>query len=65
MKEASANMDFENAAKYRDQMNSLNIILEKQKIVNPNLVDQDIIGMARGGIDEVCVQVFFIRTGGR
>ncbi len=48
MKEASANMDFENAAKYRDQMNSLNIILEKQKIVNPNLVDQDIIGMARG-----------------
>ena len=62
MKEASTNMNFENAAKYRDQINSLNIILEKQKIANPNLVDQDIIGMARG-IDEVCVQVFFIRTG--
>ena len=62
MKKASDNLDFENAAKYRDQINSLNIILEKQKIVSSNLTDQDIIGMARG-IDEVCVQVFFIRAG--
>ena len=62
MKKASDNLDFENAAKYRDQINSLNIILEKQKIVSSNLTDQDIIGVARS-IDEVCVQVFFIRTG--
>lgn len=62
MKKSAEDLDFENAAKYRDQINSLNIILEKQKIVNPNLIDQDIIGMARG-IDEVCVQVFFIRAG--
>ena len=62
MKKASENLDFENAARYRDQIKSLNIILEKQKIVTPNLIDQDIIGMARG-IDEVCIQVFFVRTG--
>lgn len=62
MKKASNDLDFENAAKYRDQINSLNTILEKQKIVGSNLIDQDIIGMARG-IDEVCVQVFFIRAG--
>jgi len=62
MIEAAENMDYENAAKYRDQINSLNIILEKQKIVSSNLIDQDIIGMARG-IDEVCIQVFFIRSG--
>ncbi|WP_077368468.1 excinuclease ABC subunit UvrC [Anaerosalibacter sp. Marseille-P3206] len=59
---ASSKMDFESAAKYRDQINSLKVILEKQKIVSTNIVDQDVIGMARG-IEEVCVQVFFIRSG--
>lgn len=63
MKKASENMDFENAAKYRDQINSLNVILEKQKVINTsNVTDQDVIGMAKG-VDEVCVQVFFIRSG--
>lgn len=62
MKKAAENLDFESAAKYRDQINSLKLILEKQKIVSSNLMDQDIIGMARG-IEDVCVQVFFIRSG--
>lgn len=62
MKKAAENLDFESAAKYRDQINSLNIILEKQKVVSSNIIDQDVIGMARG-IDEVCIQVFFIRGG--
>ncbi|QQY79112.1 excinuclease ABC subunit C [Keratinibaculum paraultunense] len=62
MYEASKNLDFESAAKYRDQINSLKTVLEKQKVVTANLIDQDIIGMAKG-IDEVCVQVFFIRSG--
>ena len=63
MKEASVNLDFELAAKYRDQINSLNILHEKQKIISTtNMIDQDVIGMARG-IEEVCVQVFFIRGG--
>ena len=62
MYEASKNLDFESAAKYRDQINSLKTILEKQKVVTTNLIDQDIIGMAKG-IDEVCVQVFFVRSG--
>ncbi len=62
MKKAAENMDYENAAKFRDQVNSLNVILEKQKIVSSNIIDQDIIGMAKG-IDEVCIQVFFIRSG--
>lgn len=62
MNNASKELDFESAAKYRDQINSLRHILEKQKIVSATLIDQDIIGMARG-IDEVCVQVFFVRSG--
>lgn len=63
MIEASENLEFETAAKYRDQINSLKLLNEKQKIVSTtNLVDQDVIGMARG-IEEVCVQIFFIRSG--
>lgn len=62
MKKASEELDFENAAKYRDQINSLEVILEKQKIVSTTLIDQDIIGMAKG-IDDACLQVFFVRGG--
>ncbi|HHV46634.1 MAG TPA: excinuclease ABC subunit UvrC [Tissierellia bacterium] len=63
MKKASQELDFESAAKYRDQMNSLKIILEKQKVVSTSsLIDQDVIGMARG-VEDVCIQVFFIRSG--
>lgn len=62
MKKASENLDFESAAIFRNQINSLNVILEKQKIVSTNIIDQDVIGMARG-IEEVCVQIFFIRSG--
>lgn len=63
MKEASKKLDFESAAKYRDQINSLNLLHERQKIVSTtHLVDQDVIAMARG-IEEVCIQIFFIRDG--
>ena len=34
MKEAAKNLDFESAAKYRDQINSLNHLHERQKIVS-------------------------------
>lgn len=63
MKNAAKQLDFENAAKYRDQLNSLNVLKEKQKIVTAsNQIDQDIIAMARG-VEEVCVQIFFVRDG--
>lgn len=62
MKAASEKLDFENAAKYRDQIQSLKHILEKQKIISTDMEDQDVIAMARG-IENVCIQVFFIRTG--
>lgn len=63
MKKASMDLNFELAAKYRDEINSLNLLHEKQKItVAANTIDQDVIGMARG-IEEVCIQVFFIREG--
>ena len=62
MVKASKDLNFEDAAKYRDQINSLNHILEKQKIVSTTLIDQDIIAMARG-LDESLIQVFFVRSG--
>jgi len=62
MQEAAENLDFERAAVLRDQILSLEKVLEKQKIVSTDMLDQDYIAMARG-MDEVCIQVFFIREG--
>lgn len=63
MKAAAANLDFEGAAKLRDQVNSLRTLQEKQKIVTASSsTDQDVIAMARG-VEEVCVQIFFVRAG--
>lgn len=63
MKEASKNLEFEEAARYRDQINSLRDIMKKQKISNvQNDTDQDVIAMANFD-EEACVQVFFIRNG--
>ncbi|MBS4534803.1 excinuclease ABC subunit UvrC [Clostridium sp. D2Q-14] len=62
MNTASKNLDFEEAARYRDQLLSLQHILEKQKIVSTNIVDQDIVAMAKG-TDDAIVQIFFVRNG--
>ncbi len=59
---AADDMQFEQAAKLRDQIKALTQIAEQQKIVSSDLTDQDIIAMARG-FDEACVMVFFVRTG--
>ncbi|OPJ54964.1 excinuclease ABC subunit UvrC [Alkalithermobacter paradoxus] len=63
MKEASLNLEFEKAASIRDRIKSLEEILEKQKVTSTdNLLDQDVIGMAKAH-DEACIQVFFVRDG--
>lgn len=63
MKRSAELMDFEEAAKYRDQISSLKDIIEKQKISNVSREsDEDVVAMAN--IDgEACVQIFFIRNG--
>jgi len=62
MQEAADNLDFERAAVLRNQILALEKVLEKQKVVSTDMVDQDIIAMARGN-GNVCIQVFFIREG--
>ncbi|WP_101773904.1 excinuclease ABC subunit UvrC [Peptostreptococcus faecalis] len=63
MEEYSKNMMFEEAAEYRDKINSVTELMQKQKITNTQSdLDQDVIAMANNE-DEACVQIFFIRNG--
>ena len=62
MQEASENLEFEKAIEYRDLLNSVKQIAQKQKITNSDMEDKDIIAMSADGWDAV-VQVFFIRDG--
>ncbi len=62
MTEASENLDFEEAAQYRDLIDSIRRVTERQKITAEDNEDRDIVALARGG-DEAVVQVFFIRGG--
>ncbi len=62
MKAASDAMEFEKAIEYRELLNSVKQIAQKQKITNSDMEDKDIIAMAVDGEDAV-VQVFFIRDG--
>lgn len=62
MYEASEDMEYEKAAEYRDQLESVNTIAKKQKIVDTAMDDKDIIAFAKSD-NEAVVQVFFIRNG--
>ena len=62
MSAAAAKLEFERAAQLRDQIAAVEKVLEKQKIVNLTEDDQDVVAFAVGK-DEVCVQVFFVRSG--
>lgn len=62
MAKAAQELNFERAAKYRDQINALKNLAEKQKIVSTSDADQDYISMAISD-DKVCIMVFFVRSG--
>ena len=62
MKEASENMDFEEAIRYRELLQSVRAVSQKQKITDTDGEDKDIIALAKEETDAV-VQVFFIRGG--
>ncbi|MCQ2519248.1 MAG: excinuclease ABC subunit UvrC [Lachnospiraceae bacterium] len=63
MEKASEEMDFEEAIKYRDLIESAKRIIERQKISdNTGFDDKDIIAQAHDETDAV-VQVFFVRNG--
>ena len=61
MQQASDNLEFEAAARYRDSLLSLRKLAEKQKATTES-GDRDVVGLAMDD-SGVCVQVFFIRSG--
>lgn len=62
MKEASETLEFERAAEYRDLLNSVKRMAERQKADDSLTVDRDIAAIATAG-EEAVVQVFFVREG--
>ena len=62
MMEASENLEFEKAIEYRELINSVKAISEKQKITYTSDEDRDVIALAKENEDAI-VQVFFIRNG--
>jgi excinuclease ABC subunit C len=62
MTAASEEMLFEKAAALRDQINAIDRVVEKQKVITSDQRDSDVLAMARAD-GEACVQIFFIRNG--
>ena len=62
MEAAAEDLQFERAAKLRDQLNSVRQIVERQKVISTTTGDQDVMAVVA---DEAgaCVQMFFIRSG--
>ncbi len=60
--DCSRKLEYEEAARYRDLLNSVKQIAQKQKITADDATDRDVIACAMDAEDAV-VQVFFIRQG--
>lgn len=62
MMEASKALEYEMAAHYRDQIQSIEKVMERQLAVNTKRVDQDAFGFYREG-DRLTLQILFVRDG--
>lgn len=62
MGRAADGFQYERAAMYRDQLKAVQHVAQKQRIVNSNAIDQDVIAFASNEGD-TCVQIMFIRGG--
>jgi excinuclease ABC subunit C len=63
MQLAAENLNFEEAARFRDRIKAVERILEKQRIIHTEgQDDQDVIALASSE-DETCALVFFFRNG--
>ncbi len=62
MKEAAAELDFEQAARLRDDIGALTKALEKQTVVLADATDADVFALADDDL-EAAVQVFHVRGG--
>lgn len=62
MQKAAENHEYEKAAVYRDQLNSVADVLEKQKMEFTRSLDQDVVSSASDS-ELACVVVFSVREG--
>jgi excinuclease ABC subunit C len=62
MQRASDQLEFEQAARLRDDIGALNRAMEKQAVVLPDGTDADVIAVAEDPL-EIAVQVFYVRGG--
>ena len=62
MKQAAAELDFERAARLRDDIGALERVLEKSAVVLPDATDADVFALAEDEL-EVAVQLFHVRGG--
>ena len=62
MQAASGALHYEKAAAIRNQIQAIDQVVEKQKVISSDQLDSDIIAMARAD-GEACVQIFFVRSG--
>lgn len=62
MEEESEKLKFEGAAKLRDQIAHIERVIEKQKIVSQDFLDQDVIGLYRQD-HRVILYLLFVRAG--
>jgi excinuclease ABC subunit C len=60
MGQAAEAYDYERAALFRDQIQAVLRVSERQMMATTRPADMDVFGMARSE-DEACVQVFFVR----
>ena len=69
MTQAAANLEFEKAARLRDQVQSIQKLVARQKVISTALEDQDVIalvtdnGIPPGIIPGGIAEVFFVRGG--
>ena len=62
MSEASAAMDYESAAVYRDRLQSIDAVLQRSALVLPDDTDADLFGIAEDELS-AAVQHFIVRGG--
>lgn len=62
MEQASENLEFEKAARIRDQVQAIQKLISRQKVISQNLQDQDVIALVTDN-GNACAEMFFIRGG--
>jgi excinuclease ABC subunit C len=62
MNAAAAELDYERAARLRDDLYALQRVLERNAVVLPDGTDADVVGLASDEL-EACVRVFHVRDG--